>query len=219
MTSSILILLIVTLGWPESYCQTVPPVTDGVVCQPHILKQCQSLNYSTTLPNLRGQTDPDDIENEFLQFEILFRYNCSNALLVLLCSIYAPFCGFDSTSNSSVVLKPCQNLCNHVYDGCIGVFNEFQYQWPEILNCEKFPQYGKEVCFGTLKPGDIEYPTLIDSDSTIPLPTTPDYVTLSPSSTDDTIPPQRMAPMYSSETNNTNTSASSLSKDINSGQL
>ena len=215
MRISILILLIVTVGWPGSHCQIVPPVTDDVVCQPHFLKQCQSLNYTTTLPNLRGQTIPSVIEEEFLHFEGLFRFNCSNALLVLLCSIYAPFCAFDSTSNHSVVLKPCRNLCNHVYDGCIGVFNEYQYQWPEILTCEKFPQYGKEVCFGTVEPADIKYPTLVDSNSTIPLPTTPDYATLSPSSLNDTIP-SLMALMYLSENNNA-AASSSHSTDI--GQL
>ena len=81
------------------------------------------------------------IYRRILQFEILFSYNCSNALLILLWSVYAPFCGSTSTNSStSVILKPCRNICNHVYDGCIGVFNEFQYQWPEILTCENFPQ-------------------------------------------------------------------------------
>ena len=166
-----ILLLLVILGWQESCSQTVPPVRNDIVCRPHILKQCQSLNYNTTLPNLRGQTIPNVIEEEFLQFEILFRYNCSNALLVLLCSVYAPFCGATSANSTPVILKPCRHICEHVYDGCIGVFNEFQYQWPEILTCETFPD-GGEVCFGPDDPASIPYPNIVSPNSTIPLPTT-----------------------------------------------
>ena len=181
MTSSNLILLtIATLGWHEALCQTVPPVTNDPVCRPHILTQCRSLNYTTILPNLRGQTIPIVIEEEFLQFEILFRYNCSNALLILLCSVYAPFCGSTGANSTPVVLQPCRNLCNHVYDGCIGVFNEFQYQWPEILTCENFPQRDADLCFGPPNPSTIPYPTLVSPNATIPLPTTPDTTTSSP---------------------------------------
>lgn len=188
MTNSILILLILGIvGWQEAYCQTVPPVEGNIVCRPHILSQCRSLNYNTTLPNLRGQTIPSVIEEEFLQFDILFRYNCSNALLVLLCAVYAPFCGTNSPNGSAVVLKPCRNICEHVYDGCIAVFNEFQYQWPEILTCENFPQKSDEVCFGPDDPLLIEYPTLISPNATITLPTS--MVTTVLSSTTDSVKP------------------------------
>ena len=186
MTKCILILLmIVILGWQEAHCQTVPPVTPDVQCRPHVLKQCQSLGYNTThFPNVRGQTDPDDIENEFLQFEILFRYNCSNALLILLCSVYAPFCGTTSANGTQVVLAPCRHICEHVYDGCIGVFNEFQYQWPEILTCENFVEKG-EACFGPDDPANISYPDIVSANNTIPLPTTAGItVATSPSNTE-----------------------------------
>ena len=188
MTNNILILLILgTVGWQEAHCQTVPPVTEAPICRPHILSQCRNLSYNTTLPNLRGQTTPRVIEEEFLQFEILFRYNCSNALLVFLCAVYAPLCGSISPNSTPVVLKPCRNICNHVYDGCIGVFNEFQYQWPEILTCENFPQRGVEVCFGPPDPSDIEYPTLVAANATIPLPTSLE-ATISPSTINTTLP-------------------------------
>ena len=180
-----ILLMIAALGWLQTNSQTVPPMNDEVYCQPHILSQCSGLNYNTALPNLRGQTLPSIIEEEFLQFEILFRYNCSNALLVLLCGVYAPFCGCCSPENTSVVLKPCRNLCYHVYDGCIGVFNEFQYQWPEILNCSKFPEQSEEMCFGPSNPLDIEYPTIVNPDATIPLPSQNETTTSAPT-TDST---------------------------------
>ena len=58
-----------------------------------------------------------------------------------------------------------------MYNGCIGVFNEFQYEWPEVLNCENFPEQNEELCFGPSDPLDIEYPTIVSPNATIPLPT------------------------------------------------
>ena len=161
ITNSILILLILDIvGWQEAYFHTVPSADSDVVCQLHIFSPCESLNYSTTLPNLRGRSIPSVIEEEFLQYEILFRYNCSNALLVLLCAVYAPFCESNSHNSSAFVLKPCRNICEHVYNGCITIFNHFEYHWPEILACENFPQRSEEICFGPPDPLQIPYPTL-----------------------------------------------------------
>jgi len=162
--------MLTIVGWQEGCSQTVPVIDNPLVCQEHVLSACKTLNYNfTTFPNLRGQTSQTVIEEEFSQFEILFRYNCSNALLVLLCGVYAPFCY--SGNGTAFVLKPCQHICTHVYDGCIGVFNEFQYQWPEILACENFPRRSEEMCFGPDDPLEIEYPTIVSPSATIPLPT------------------------------------------------
>ena len=163
-----MLLIVGTVGWHPD-----------VVCQPQFLSQCRSLSYSTTLPNLRGQTTPSVIENELLQFKILFHYNCSNALLVFLCAIHAPFCALNG-SNRPAVFKLCRNLCTHVYNDCIGVFNEFQHQWPEMLLCENFPERSEEWCFGPADPSDIEYPTLVSPNATIPLPTSPKAITSMP---------------------------------------
>ena len=155
--------------WKKASCQTVIPINEQPKCQQHVITKCSSLNYNTTFPNLRGQSNPTDIENEFLQFEILFRYNCSNALLLLLCSVYAPFCG-SSYHGEIVILKPCRKLCEHVYNGCIVVFREFQYQWPVHLKCSNFPRRNEneESCFGPPDPTTIPYPDCVFPNSTIP---------------------------------------------------
>ena len=163
---AILVVILLCAVWKETTCQTVIPINDDLVCQPHVLTQCAGLNYNTTFPNLRGQSSPDDIENEFLQFEILFRYNCSNALLVLLCSVYAPAC-LNGSDGKPVLLKPCRNLCEHVFNGCIPVFQEFQYPWPDHLQCDSFPNK-TDLCFGPPDPVTIPYPDFISSSSTIP---------------------------------------------------
>ena len=169
MAIGVVIQLVFTIvGWQRVTCETNSSVNNEVVCRPHVLSQCESLLYQTALPNLRGQTIPSEIEEEFLQFEMLFHYNCSNALLVLLCGIYAPFCGSNSPNITPVVLKPCRNICTHVYNGCVSVLNEFQLQ---VLTCENFPVSNEEVCFGPPNPLAIPYPTLVSANGTIPLPT------------------------------------------------
>ena len=171
MAIGVVIQLVFTIvGWQRVTCETNSSVNNEVVCRPraHVLSQCESFQYQTALPNLRGQTILSEIEEEFLQFEMLFRYNCSNALLFLLCGIYAPFCGSNSPNITPVVVKPCRNICTHVYNGCVSVLNEFQLQ---VLTCENFPRSNEEVCFGPSNPLDIPYPTPVSANGTIPLPT------------------------------------------------
>ena len=169
MCNVVVLVLLVLISWKEASCSTVIPINEQPKCQQHVLTQCSGLNYSTALRNFRGQSNPTDIENEFLQFEILFRYNCSNALLVLLCSVYAPICISDH-DGKSVILKPCRNLCEHVYDGCTLIFQEFNYPWPVFLECSKFPSRNDsdEPCFGPPDPMTIPYPDLVSPNSTIP---------------------------------------------------
>jgi len=73
------------------------------------------------------------------------------------------------------VLQPCRNLCQHVFDGCILVFREFQYPWPTQLQCDKFPDPSNgEICFGPTgegeHPSDIPYPNIVSANATIALP-------------------------------------------------
>ena len=66
-----------------------------------------------------------------------------------------------------------------MYNGCISAFNEFQYEWPEILNCDNFQEQTEELCFGPSEPLDIEYPTIV-SPATIALPTASEGTTSAP---------------------------------------
>ena len=121
LASGVVILLLFTIvGWQGINCKTNSSSVNNEVicCRPHVLSQCKSLQYQTPLPNLRGQTVISEIEEEFSQFKILFGYNCSNALLVLLCGIYAPFCGSNSPNSTPVIIKPC----TYVFMSTMDVF-------------------------------------------------------------------------------------------------
>ncbi|XP_065903002.1 tyrosine-protein kinase Mer-like isoform X2 [Dysidea avara] len=158
---TVMFLLLMCIGWKETSCQASNSTTEQLKCQQrmHLISLCGDLNYSTALPNLIGQSNPTDIENEFLRFSFLF--NCSNALLLFLCSVYAPLCD-EGSGNETVIYLPCRNLCEHVYMDCITVFHEFQYPWPTHLRCSAFPEYHSEEknCFGPSDPTTIPYPNL-----------------------------------------------------------
>ena len=163
MGGTVMFLLFMCIGWKETRCQTTNSNTEQLKCQQrmHMINPCGDLNYSTALPNLIGQSNPTDIEKEFFKFRIFFQYNCSNALLLILCSVYAPLCD-EGSGNETVIYSPCRNLCEHVYMGCIAVFRELQYPWPAQLRCSSFPEYHSEEknCFGPSDPTTIPYPDL-----------------------------------------------------------
>ncbi|OTF74486.1 frizzled-like protein, partial [Euroglyphus maynei] len=62
---------------------------------------------------------------------------------IFLCSIYVPVCNVLETP-----LKPCRSLCISARTGCDILMAQFGFRWPEYLDCEKFPESDKELCFG-----------------------------------------------------------------------
>jgi len=66
---------------------------------------------------------------------------CSPYLKFFLCTIYVPVC---TVLNEAV--PPCRSLCLEVKNGCEGLMNRFGFQWPESLDCAKFPTHG--LCVG-----------------------------------------------------------------------
>ena len=122
-----------TVG-PEK-CQ---PVTDVPICED------MPWNY-TLFPNFRGHSSQTEANQELEQFRQLIEVNCSGAIVIFLCSIYAPFCTDDHPLR---VLRPCKRLCQHVRDGCEPVFNERAggLPWPDHLNCDNYED--NDLCFG-----------------------------------------------------------------------
>uniref|UniRef100_A0A914NB45 FZ domain-containing protein n=1 Tax=Meloidogyne incognita TaxID=6306 RepID=A0A914NB45_MELIC len=36
-------------------------------------------------------------------------------------------------------ITSCKSVCEEVYNDCIKIFNEFDFPWPPMLNCSRFP--------------------------------------------------------------------------------
>ena len=123
---------------------------------------CAKLGYvNTTFPNLRGHKTAEEANQELSHFLALVSTGCSNAIMHLLCSIYAPMC-----IQEFLELKypPCKNLCEYVKNGCAEtLLLEFGYSWPPgpHLDCENYEQ--NKLCFGPKDPSILEIPSLVNS--------------------------------------------------------
>lgn len=154
------LLLLLTIGLGQSRYTDEDSKTQCKLIEE--IPMCAEIGYSNTgLPNILHQDNVDEINSELESYNALIRSNCSNALIYLLCSVYAPFCFSMYVRNVYTVLTlpPCQNLCKEVEVGCRATVE--QANLPTHLDCSKYPKYGG-LCFGPSDPSTlppIEHPT------------------------------------------------------------
>ena len=100
---------------------------------------CSQVGYSFgTFPNWREQETQFLANSELEQFRPLIESVCSNAIVHLLCAVYAPFC--DPTSRfAQTRLPPCRELCDFVRMGCEDDLNRYDLAWPPHLDCDRYP--------------------------------------------------------------------------------
>ncbi|CAI8042433.1 Frizzled-4 [Geodia barretti] len=118
------------------------------------------------MPARYGRSDIQTEANQELeQFRQLIEVNCSGAIVLFLCSIYAPFC---TDEHPVRVPRPCKRLCLHVRDRCEPVFNQRAsgLPWPDHLNCDQ--------CFGPPQEqlNEVTIPPNLVSPGDTPSPTT-----------------------------------------------
>lgn len=137
----------------------VGPVRQGVssTCEPFssLMPICSGVGYSNaTFPNHRNQ-NISQASVEIRHFLPLIMTGCSNALVHLLCAVYAPFC--DNSYHQVRPIPPCVPFCEYVRSGCEAtLLQQFGYRWPEHLNCSFYANENfnhASLCFG---PTDIE---------------------------------------------------------------
>jgi Fz domain len=117
-------------------------------CEPITIPFCQEMPYNQTImPNLLNQQKQEDAGLEVHVYFPLVKVNCSPDLQFFLCSVYAPIC-----TVLDYAIPPCRSLCLSAKNGCEGLMNRFGFQWPEGLDCNKYPnpQDGK-ICVGENK--------------------------------------------------------------------
>lgn len=110
-------------------------------CEPITIPFCTDIQYNKTImPNLLGHTKQEEAALEVHQFIPLVKIDCSPDLKFFLCSLYAPVCTI-----LSYPIPPCRSLCESARV-CESIMRTFDFQWPENLECSKFPADGKELC-------------------------------------------------------------------------
>lgn len=71
----------------------------------------------------------------------LSQVQCSPYLKFFLCTLYAPVC-----TELYQPIPPCRSMCLEVRAGCERLMNRFGFQWPDNLECSRFPLNG--LCVG-----------------------------------------------------------------------
>jgi len=115
-------------------------------CEPITIPLCKDILYNETImPNLLNHQKQEDAGLEVHQFFPLVKVKCSPDLQIFLCSVYAPVC-----TVLDKPIPPCRSLCLSARGGCEGLMNKFGFQWPESLDCSRYPEagVGNELCVG-----------------------------------------------------------------------
>lgn len=141
-------------------------------CEAIAVPLCQDLSYNKTImPNLLNHTTQEEAGLEVHQFFPLVKVQCSPQLNYFLCSVYTPVCTILDRP-----VPPCRNLCLAARDGCETLMNSFGFQWPESLDCDKFPAASsRDICIGSEQAPELTpvFPGEYVTDQIIPsIPTT-----------------------------------------------
>lgn len=122
----------------------------GEKCELITIPLCKDIQYNQTImPNLLNHQKQDDAGLEVHQFFPLVKVQCSTYLKFFLCTMYAPVC-----TMLDEAIPPCRSLCIQARTGCETLMNRFGFQWPETLDCQKFPVSG--LCVGENRTGPVD---------------------------------------------------------------
>ena len=109
---------------------------------------CTGLPYNETImPNLLNHQNQEEAGIEVHQFFPLVKVNCSPYLKFFLCTMYVPICTMMDDA-----IPPCRSLCIRARTGCERLMNQFGFEWPDNLDCQKFPV--TDLCVGENKSGE-----------------------------------------------------------------
>lgn len=142
-------------------------LTDGGLphhgrCEPITIPLCKDIQYNETImPNLLNHQKQDDAGLEVHQFFPLVKVQCSPYLKFFLCTVYVPVC-----TVLDEAIPPCQSLCTEARLGCESLMNKFGFQWPENLDCSKFPATG--LCVGENRTDSEQRPDGVGTATTRP---------------------------------------------------
>ena len=119
-------------------------------CEAITIPLCKDIAYNQTImPNLLNHQKQDDAGLEVHQFFPLVKVRCSPHLKFFLCTMYVPVC-----TVLEEAIPPCRSLCNSARSGCETLMNRFGFQWPDSLECSKFPVKG--LCVGENNTDSVE---------------------------------------------------------------
>ncbi|KAL3102182.1 hypothetical protein niasHS_003591 [Heterodera schachtii] len=113
------------------------------LCHPIDISLCRDIPYNRTiLPNpFIDGLDPQSLQAQTEHFKPLIRTKCSPHILFFICSVFVPMC----PAQLPQAVTSCRSVCEEVRHDCIKIFHEFDFPWPAVLNCSRFPA-SPELC-------------------------------------------------------------------------
>ena len=121
------------------------PIPHHGRCEKITVQLCRDIRYNETImPNLMNHQNQDEAGEVVQQFSPLVRVKCSPDIKFFLCSVYVPVCTVLDRA-----IPPCRLMCETARKDCEGIMNRFGFKWPELLDCQRFPEAGKgQICVG-----------------------------------------------------------------------
>lgn len=108
-------------------------------CEEITIPMCRGIGYNlTSMPNELNHDTQEEAGLEVHQFWPLVEIRCSADLKFFLCSMYAPICIEDYHKP----LPACRSVCERAKAGCEPLMQQYGFQWPERMACEKLPVHG-----------------------------------------------------------------------------
>lgn len=106
-------------------------------CEPIEISLCKDMPYNLTYyPNSMVQSDQHSLQTQTEHFRPLIKTNCHPQIKFFVCSVFAPMC----PEHLPQAVTSCKSVCEEVKRDCLSILQEFGIEWPEPLNCNKFPQ-------------------------------------------------------------------------------
>lgn len=104
---------------------------------PSNMSLCRNINYNQMkVPNLLGHDSIDEIVYQSSVWMPLLKVNCHVDTQLFLCSLFAPVC-VDQQPQTQIY--PCRSLCEAVKQSCEAPMLSYNYPWPSMFNCSRFP--------------------------------------------------------------------------------
>lgn len=105
-------------------------------CEAIEIPMCLGIGYNMTrMPNYMGHQNQREAAIKLHEFAPLVEYGCHVHLRLFLCSLYAPMC----TDQVSTSIPACRPMCEQARQRCAPIMAQFNFGWPESLDCTKLP--------------------------------------------------------------------------------
>ncbi|CAI2305192.1 unnamed protein product [Caenorhabditis sp. 36 PRJEB53466] len=106
-------------------------------CVPIDIDLCKDLPYNYTYSfNTILHNDQHTLQTHTEHFKPLWKTKCHPQIHFFICSVFAPMC----PNSIPQAVTSCKSVCEEVKRDCFSILKEFDMEWPEPLNCEKFPE-------------------------------------------------------------------------------